>query len=120
MTSLREFVASIFRRFGRPSSGDQVSSGTVSSSRMRLDDDAELTAWFRQNECCPDCGGADFLAGPRGGLSQNMECSSCGAEYNIARYEGRIIIADRIRRDPVSSGVVTVTTPPPQEPRMLH
>lgn len=30
---------------------------------------------------CP-CGGI-LLAGPRGGLSINVKCDSCGTEYNI-------------------------------------
>lgn len=120
MTILREFVASIFKLFGRAPFGVEPSSGTDRPSRMLLDDDAELTAWFRQKECCPDCGGLDFLAGPRGGLSQNMECSSCGAEYNIARYEGRIIMVGRIHRETQPDGVVTVTRPKHREGRVLH
>lgn len=34
---------------------------------------------------CPDCGETDFLAGPKGGLSQNIRCANpeCGAKFNI-------------------------------------
>ena len=31
---------------------------------------------------CPDCGGEKFLAGPEGGLSQNIKCANCGSEFN--------------------------------------
>lgn len=87
---------------------------------MRLEDDGELTSWFRQSGCCPDCGGAEFVPGPRGGLAQNMKCSGCGSEYNIARYEGRIITVDRIYRDKHRSDVVVVTTRPERAARLVH
>ncbi len=32
---------------------------------------------------CPDCGGDEFLEGPRGGLAVNIRCKQCGAEFNI-------------------------------------
>lgn len=33
---------------------------------------------------CPDCNKpARFLAGPVGGMSQNIECSHCGHWYNV-------------------------------------
>ncbi len=31
---------------------------------------------------CEECGGSDFLEGPRGGLSINFCCGSCWARYN--------------------------------------
>ena len=31
---------------------------------------------------CPDCGGKKFLAGPEGGLTQNIKCATCGAAFN--------------------------------------
>lgn len=33
---------------------------------------------------CPDCGGDDLLAGPRGGLARNFKCASpaCGSRFN--------------------------------------
>lgn len=33
---------------------------------------------------CPDCDQRGFDAGPRGGLSQNIFCRSCGAGFNVA------------------------------------
>lgn len=120
MPNLRDLAASILKLLGKTRSSSKQSSETSNRYTMRLDDDAELTAWFRNKECCPDCGGSDFLAGPRGGLSQNMSCAGCGSEYNVARYEGRIITVDRIRRDVAPADVVIVTRPAPCEPRVLH
>lgn len=120
MPSLRDLAASILKLLGSARSSSKQSSETSNRSTMRLDDDAELTAWFRGRECCPDCGGSDFLVGPRGGLSQNMSCAGCGSEYNVARYEGRIITVDRIRRDDPPTDVVIVTRPAPRAPRVLH
>lgn len=120
MPNLRDLAASILKLLGKTRSSSKQSSETSNRSTMRLDDDAELTAWFQNKECCPDCGGSDFLAGPRGGLSQNMSCAGCGSEYNVARYEGRIITVDRIRRDVAPADVVIVTRPAPCEPRVLH
>lgn len=32
---------------------------------------------------CPHCRGVRFLAGPRGGSSQNVSCMGCGARLNL-------------------------------------
>ena len=32
---------------------------------------------------CPHCRGIRFLAGPRGGSSQNVSCMGCGARLNL-------------------------------------
>lgn len=90
-------------------------------SLMRLDDSASLTAWFSGQESCPDCGGQEFLAGPRGGLAQNMKCGTrrCGSEFNIARYEGRVFHVDRIDREMLPGTVVVRPAEPPQQ-RTLH
>lgn len=32
---------------------------------------------------CPDCGASALLAGPSGGMSQNVLCNSCLMEFNI-------------------------------------
>jgi hypothetical protein len=45
---------------------------------------------------CPDCGGFIFRPGPRGGISQNIECVGCGSRFNVARYHGALISAERI------------------------
>lgn len=36
---------------------------------------------------CPDCGGFLFRPGPRGGLSQNVECVGCLSRFNVTRIE---------------------------------
>ena len=47
---------------------------------------------------CPDCGTyKEFLAGPRGGLCQNIQCGHCGSEFNVGpRLNGRLFSAQRI------------------------
>ena len=32
---------------------------------------------------CPDCSGTNWLNGPRGGDSRNIECETCGSDFNI-------------------------------------
>jgi hypothetical protein len=39
---------------------------------------------------CPDCGGFIFRPGPRGGLSQNIECVGCGGRFNVAHWNGHL------------------------------
>jgi hypothetical protein len=119
MFRLRDLFSFVFGD-GRKREGKPSQAGVSRPSAMRLEDDGELTSWFRQSGCCPDCGGAEFVPGPRGGLAQNMKCSGCGSEYNIARYEGRIITVDRIYRDKHRSDVVVVTTRPERAARLVH
>ena len=45
---------------------------------------------------CLDCDGFIFRPGPRGGLSQNIECVGCGKRFNVTRYAGQLIIVQRI------------------------
>ena len=47
---------------------------------------------------CPDCGGKKFLAGPEGGLTQNIKCAACGSEFNFCPpcYVMPIGFAERI------------------------
>jgi hypothetical protein len=45
---------------------------------------------------CPDCGRFDFLRGPAGGLSVNIECAACGSRFNVARIRGEVCVAQRI------------------------
>lgn len=35
----------------------------------------------------PDCGGFIFRPGPRGGLSQNIECVGCGSRFNVTWWD---------------------------------
>lgn len=32
---------------------------------------------------CPDCGASELLAGPSGGISQNIGCNNCLMEFNV-------------------------------------
>lgn len=32
---------------------------------------------------CPVCGGDHLLAGPRGGIAQNIACDDCHSEFNV-------------------------------------
>lgn len=45
---------------------------------------------------CPKCDGFIFRPGPRGGISQNMECVGCGTRYNFTYWLGEIIFAQVI------------------------
>jgi len=38
--------------------------------------------WNKMFSNCPFCRTTVFLAGPRGGLSQNFKCKNCGATFN--------------------------------------
>ncbi len=42
------------------------------------------TGWLGPMRC-PDCGdSSQFLAGPEGGLSQNIMCGTCKSKFNVA------------------------------------
>ena len=51
---------------------------------------------FAKEGRCPDCNSNAFVAGPCGGLSQNIKCNSCKSEFNVAIYEGCVLQFDRI------------------------
>jgi hypothetical protein len=70
----------------------------AAASTSLLEDEAELTTWFETHASCPDCGGSDFIDGPRGGMSQNIQCAraSCGSWYNTARIGGHFLFVQRI------------------------
>jgi len=57
-------------------------------------DKGKLYAKIASNHC-PDCNGEGFLAGPSGGMSQNIMCANeqCGARFNVTPVIG---IAERI------------------------
>lgn len=44
---------------------------------------------------CP-CGSAIFRPGPRGGLSQNVECVQCKSRFNVTYWQGHLIWAEPI------------------------
>jgi hypothetical protein len=69
---------------------------------------------FPDSEDCPDCGCGIFRTGPRGGVSQNIECAQCGSRFNVSRWdramtggrEGKmpIVWAQRIPREDEGGG----------------
>lgn len=46
------------------------------------------------NGRCHGCDGALFLAGPRGGMAQNVMCANmnCRRKYNVARWRGELLM----------------------------
>jgi hypothetical protein len=120
MAKLRDLFGTIIKSFSKSAAVAGEGSVPRERSLMRLERDVELTAWFKQHECCPDCGSNEFIGGPRGGLAQNMTCSGCGSEYNIARYDGAIFMVDRIDRCPVPPGNVVITTRHKEDPPVVH
>jgi ribosomal protein S27AE len=50
------------------------------------------------NDQCPDCGAVGFRDGPRGGLSQNIFCTSCGNGFNVAPTRRYVWFVQRIAR----------------------
>lgn len=44
---------------------------------------------------CPDCAMPGLRPGPQGGTARNEACSSCGAEFNVARWGGEVAMAHR-------------------------
>lgn len=53
--------------------------------RDRLTD--EEGQFMARTGCCPDCGN-ELVAGPRGGLAQNVCCVKCHSEFNVTLYQG--------------------------------
>lgn len=47
-------------------------------------DNEELTRIARKYNCCPDCGGRDFLEGPQGGICTNIMCAKCRHRFNAS------------------------------------
>jgi hypothetical protein len=59
---------------------------------------------FTDSEACPDCGCIIFRPGPRGGISQNIECVRCGSRFNVAKWGGQIVTAQRIPSEKEGGG----------------
>jgi hypothetical protein len=49
---------------------------------------------------CPECHGAEFQPGPKGGAAQNYECVGCGARYNFTIHGGILLLGQAIGRRP--------------------
>jgi len=73
----------MFNRFRRWWYSGRDEDGNMSEPKPLLSDE-EVTEWFREHNNCPDCQGTMFLAGPSGGLSQNVLCETCHSEYNMS------------------------------------
>jgi hypothetical protein len=48
----------------------------------------EKYCWYRWGRW-PCCQGTGYLAGPRGGVMQNIKCPRCGTEMNVFNPEDR-------------------------------
>ncbi|WP_225119847.1 hypothetical protein [Bradyrhizobium sp. BRP22] len=57
-----------------------------------------------QGGSCPDCRGFIFRDGPRGGISQNIECVGCGSRFNVVRYFDHIVRVERLPREREGGG----------------
>lgn len=80
----------IWRVFTRHGVLVTIAPGPLTSAR----DIEELTSGR-----CPDCGCTIFRPGPRGGLAQNIECAQCKSRFNVARWQGHLVTADRIENN---------------------
>ena len=45
-----------------------------------------LEDYILDKKICPDCKGKEFLAGPRGGIAQNVKCAGCGSCFNVTPF----------------------------------
>lgn len=48
---------------------------------------------------CPVCDGFIFRPGPRGGMSQNVECVGCKTRFNVTWWCGELVSAEPIPAD---------------------
>lgn len=49
---------------------------------------------------CPDCGGHQFLFGPRGAAARNYGCAGCGSWFNLTIWKGRLVLGFIQRLEP--------------------
>jgi len=56
---------------------------TQACDKIEMDED-KLMGLFLKYNCCPDCGGEQFMEGPSGGMSTNVRCSSCKHWFNMS------------------------------------
>jgi hypothetical protein len=43
-----------------------------------------------KNSQCPDCGSKEFIQGPSGGMTVNVECAGCGSKFNVGSINGTV------------------------------
>jgi len=55
---------------------------------------------------CPECGYRGFVLGPRGGMSQNIECGNtkCRTRFNVLCVSGEIVMGSYIPRESEGGG----------------
>ena len=46
-------------------------------------DTKELKDLFERYLCCPDCGSTEYIEGPQGGGSENIQCAGCKHYFNF-------------------------------------
>lgn len=51
----------------------------------------ELHSWYVEGKW-PCCGETQYLGGPRGGMSQNVQCPNCGTKMNVIDPESGLPI----------------------------
>lgn len=51
----------------------------------------KMARLFFDEKKMPCCGSDSFLGGPCGGIMMNIQCSKCGARFNISPVQFRII-----------------------------
>jgi hypothetical protein len=56
---------------------------------------------FPDDGSCPDCKGTIWRPGPRGGISQNIECVGCGSRFNVARLLPHHVKPDHVGPLPI-------------------
>jgi hypothetical protein len=61
-----------------------------------MDELADVTLATIAAGYCPDCGGAGFRLGPRGGGSQNIECMTCRARFNVLVRGWDVLVGHRL------------------------
>lgn len=62
--------------------------GKITEFERRFIEDSQGT--------CPDCETGKLLFGPRGGVCTNMLCPHCGAEFNLALFDGQLLFGERL------------------------
>lgn len=49
-------------------------------------EDEKINEYMREHNKCYDCGGEEFIPGPRGGMCVNLMCANCGARFNVSPF----------------------------------
>ncbi len=79
------------------------------ADRLKLEEPRKMTpeelhAWYRRGRW-PCCNGTGYLAGPRGGMMQNIKCPRCGTIMSVVdpeaqRYWGLVAFGEIIETPP--------------------